>query len=240
MNFFRIIDLMIIFIVVYLLVMIGRWFVLPHLKVFPNIPPQWLWTSVVGVIMYVFNAIFHYIIMFLIIVYIIWLIIKKFVPNFPIPFKRILLRLPPFYPLDKAGVLPLMDSVRKILFSKLPLSQRFMRAGKSIGTFFATSTAFIMKKFGLNPPTSQYTKTSSSQKAGAKQKQKDDTYSDAENREIQESYLQCIEESTIPVTPEMPTVEKASVNLRNQQNVLICKVNMMQTYSRILTSKLKK
>lgn len=239
MNFFRIIDLMIIFIVVYLLVMVGRWFVLPHLKVFPNIPPQWLWTSIVGVIMYAFNAIFHYIIMFLIIIYIIWLIIKKFVPNFPIPIRKILLRLPPFYPLEKAGVLPLMDNVRKIIFSRMPVSQRLMKTGKSIGTFLASSTTFIMKKFGINPPTTQYTSGSSSS-ASTRSKNKDTTYSDAENREIQESYLQCVEESTVQVTPDMPSVEKASVNLRNQQNVLICKINMMQTYSNILMSKLKK
>lgn len=238
MNFFKIIDLMIIFIVIYLLAQIGRVFVLPHLKVFPNIPPQWLWTSIVGIIFAIGNAIFHYIIMFLIIVYILWLIIRKFVPNFPIPFKKILLRLPPFYPLAKAGILPLMDNVRKILFSKMPVPERVTRAGNALGMFIATSTAWVFRKFGLELP--KPNANSNSQSNSTKTSEPDSTYTEEENREIQESYLQCVEQTTVPITPEMPSSEKASLGLKNQQNILICKVNMMQTYSDILTSKLKK
>lgn len=233
MNFFKIIDLIILFVVIYLLVMIGRWFVLPHLKVFPNIPPQWLWTSIVNVILYIFNAIFHYILMALLIIYILWLIIKKFVPNFPIPFKKILLRLPPFYPLDKAGVLPLIDNVRKILFSKMPMSSRFKRAGRAIGGFLASSTMYVFQKIGVKPPTSQY-----SQGKSGGSKTKDSIFTQQEELEVQEAYLQCIEQSTIPITPDMPSTEKSALNLRNQQNTLICKANQLQIYARIAEDKL--
>lgn len=236
MNFFKIIDLIILFVVIYLLVMIGRWFVLPHLKVFPNIPPQWLWTSIVNVIMYIFNAIFHYILMALLIIYILWIIIKKFVPNFPIPFKKILLRLPPFYPLEKAGVLPLFDNVRKILFSRSPMSARVKRAGQAIGGFLASSTMYVFQKIGVNPPTSQYSKG----KKGGKAAQEESVFTAEEEIEIQDAYLQCIEQSTIPITPDMPSSEKSSLNLRNQQNTLICKVNQMQLYARFAEDKLDK
>ncbi len=218
--------------------MIGRWFVLPHLKVFPNIPPQWLWTSIVGVIMYIFNAIFHYIIMILIIIYILWLIIRKFVPNFPIPIRRILLRLPPFRPLEQAGILPLMDRVRKVIFSRLPVSKRLMNAGEAIGLFLASSTTFIMNKFGMNVPTLPFAggttedvKPYKERKLSKKEKAKQE----AEDREVRESYLQCIEESIIPITPTMTTAEKEANAFRNQQNTLICKIDQMRNYSRILS-----
>lgn len=239
MNFFKIIDYIIIFIVIYLLVMIGRWFVLPHLKVFPNIPPQWLWTSVVGVILYIFNAIFHYIIMALIIIYILWIIIRKFVPNFPIPIRRILLRLPPFRPLEQAGILPLMDRVRKVFFSHLPISQRLMNAGEAIGLFLASSTTFIMNKFGMKVPIIPMGGQSADNLQPHKERKlsrEEQAKQDAEDREVRESYLQCIEESIIPITPTMTKSEKEANAFRNQQNTLICKIDQMRNYSRILAA----
>lgn len=237
MNFFKIIDYIIIFIVIYLLVMVGRWFVLPHLKVFPNIPPQWLWTSIVGIIMYLFNAVFHYILMALVIIYILWIIIRKFVPNFPIPIRRILLRLPPFYPLDKAGVLPVMDRVRKILFSRMPVSKRVMNAGEAVGLFLASSTTFIMNKLGIQVPilpNADGATTSDQPRKERKLSKKEREKQEAEDREVRESYLQCIEESIVPITATMTTAEKDAASLRNQQNTLICKIDQLRTYSRIL------
>lgn len=236
MNFFKLIDLIILFIVIYLLVMVGRWFVLPHLKVFPNIPPQWLWTSIVNVIMYIFNAIFHYILMALLIIYILWIIIKKFVPNFPIPIKKILLRLPPFYPLEKAGVLPLFDNVRKIIFSNMPMSDRVKRAGKAIGNFLAGSTMYVFDKLGVKPPIGAGAQVNSKKKG--KKEDEESILTPAEEYEIQESYLQCIEQSTLPITPEMTDDDKSKLNMRNQQNTLICKINQLQVYSRIAENKL--
>lgn len=235
MDFFRLIDLIFLFIVIYLLVLVGRWFIFPHLKVFPNIPPQGLWKNVVGLAMYVATAIFHYIVIALVIIYIIWIIIKKFVPNFPIPFKLILLRMPPFYPLEKAGVLPLIDRMRQIIFSTWPLPKRLIESGKAFGQFAAKSTSFVFSTLGIPAPQTRY--TSAPQKQAP---EKESPFTDAETREIQESYLQCIEESTFQITPEMTESEKKKIGLKNQGNAAMCKLQMMSTYSRIMADKVKK
>lgn len=226
---------MVLFIVIYLLVMIGRWFVLPHLKVFPNIPPSWLWTSIVGVILAIFTAIFHYILIALVIIYILWIIIKKFVPNFPIPFKKILLRLPPFRPLERAGILPLIDDVRKILFSVMPLKDRVEKAGRSIGRFLSRSFGFVLGMAGIK--FDGVSSQPSRRRGGAEDD--DSALSPAEALEVQEAYLQCIEESITPITPEMTTVEKQKLGLRNQQNSVICKLRQLDIQARIIGDKVE-
>lgn len=230
----KVIDMMVLFIVIYLLVMIGRWFVLPHLKVFPNIPPSWLWNSVVGVILAICTAIFHYIVIALVIIYIIWIIIKKFVPNFPIPFKKILLRMPPFRPLERAGILPLIDDVRKILFSVMPLSDRVEKAGRSIGRFLSRSFGFVMGMAGIK--VGGVASPSRRQKVS---EEDDSALSPAEELEVQQAYLQCIEESITPITPEMTTMEKQKLALTNQQNSVICKLRQLDIQSRIIGDKVE-
>lgn len=243
MNLFLIIDYIVLFIVIYLLVMIGRWFVLPHLKVFPNIPPQWLWTSIVGVIMYAFNAIFHYILMALLIIYIIWMIIKLFVPNFPIPIKRILLRMPPFYQLDKAGILPLIDRVRRLIFSTMTLSERVKGAGSAIGGFLASSTTYTLNKLGMDVPRIPYTGVPpppQKQRKERKPSKKQILARKIAENESQQAYLQCIEESLIPITASMSDEEKKAASVRNQQNTALCKVDQIGTYSTIMVDAMER
>lgn len=228
------IDLMILFIVVYLLVMIGRWFVLPHLKVFPNIPPQFLWTTGVKVVLYAMNAIFHYILMALLIIYILWIIIKRFFPNFPIPLRMIFLRLPPFRPLERAGVLPLIDRIVKTILSTAPLPDRLISAGTAFATFVAKSVAFVFKTVGINPPADRYVGESDPKPVS------ESPFNADEEREIRESYLQCVEESTISTTPDMTPSQRQQADVKNTTNTTLCKVKMLSTYSDILSQRMKR
>jgi hypothetical protein len=141
------------------------------------------------------------------------------------------LRLPPFRPLEQAGILPLMDRVRKVFFSHLPISQRLMNAGEAIGLFLASSTTFIMNKFGMKVPIIPMGGQSADNLQPHKERKlsrEEQAKQDAEDREVRESI--------IPITPTMTKSEKEANAFRNQQNTLICKIDQMRNYSRILAA----
>jgi hypothetical protein len=210
----------------------------------PYIPPQPLWRGLYGVFVFLMNLIFKWILLFLILVYITWLIIKKYVPNFPIPFKMILLRMPPWRPLEKAGVLQLIDSLRKIIFSNQSVEGRLSGVGRAVGNFFGKSLIYVQsytraKISGVRtpaPPTYSVSGPSSSE-AAIRKGSKPSPYEEDEVQQIQDEYLQCIEEETIPIYNDMGGMEKAQALIKNSSASTKCKVKSMQSYSKLISNR---
>lgn len=236
------VDFICVFIVVYLLWMCIRWLVLPHLRIFPYIQPQWLWVTAYNTFSYVMNMLFFWIILFLIIVYITWLIIRR-LPNFPIPLRRILLRLSPWRPLIKAGVLPLMDNIRKIVWSTDALDKRLTRTAAAFGEFFNKSFSYLSgfvksKSTNQSPPAGgvQFDVMSDAPPVNDRVKQTV-SYEPDEINQIQDEYLQCIEQDSVPVY-EGSGIEIANAMARNQMNRTMCKLQSFTTYSNLLNNRI--
>lgn len=146
MDFFIIIRIMIWVIIVSVVWFFGRLMVLPAVdKIFPNLPPVPVVRGLYTVVLEALKAIFHYILIFLLIMYVIYCIIRAFVPPFIlfIPLRQPLLDLTPLYELRVSGIFPLMDRVVKIIFSNMPFGRRIMSAFQAVGQFMARSIGFI-------------------------------------------------------------------------------------------------
>ena len=241
------VDFICVFIVAYMFWMVARWLVLPHLRIFPYIKPQWLWVSMYNAFSYAMNAIFHYILLFLLIVYITWLIIRR-LPNFPIPIKSMLLGMSPWRPLARAGVLDFIDNIRKIIFSTESIDKRLNRTVKAVGDFFDKSLGFLAGYVAATvkaepPPNSvQFNKYAAEDnglvvKPSRKSVNQSTSFEQDEVNQVQDEYLQCVEEATEPVYAG-GGVETAQKIARNQSNIVMCKIDTLTTYSNLLNNRI--
>jgi hypothetical protein len=250
MNF---VTFMTLFIVVYLLWFIGRWLVLPHLRIFPYIEPMWLWTTLYGIFAYIMNWIFLWILLYLIIVYITWIIIKNYVPDFPIPFQSILLGSPPWQPLERAGVLPLIDRLRSVFVSTRSLEWRLRTAGTAVGEFFDKAFQYIhqytaAKVQGKETPSNvDYRNGNPSQnnnsnsnipKNAVRKSSRPSPYEDDEVTQVQDEYLQCIEEESQPIYKDMEGLEKAQAITRNESAIVNCRIRSLRSYSKLVNNRI--
>lgn len=146
MDMFSAIRFMILIIVITIAWFIGRMLVLPAVdKIFPNLPPVPVIKGIYTVVLEGTKAIFHYILIFLLIMYVIYCIIRKFVPEMIIfiPLRQPLLDLTPLYELRVSGIFPLMDRLTDVVLSSMPFSQRLYGVFTGVGEFLMKSIGFI-------------------------------------------------------------------------------------------------
>lgn len=149
-NFMKILRMMIAFVIIVLAWQIGRWIVLPHLQIFPYIPPNPLWEGLYSLLLSVVAAVFHYIILFLLILYALYLIIDWFVrwilPPFSTIIASILLAMTPFKELKQSGLKKLFD---RIFFSIIPIPKsikdKLKDIGQALGEYLYSSLGFTGK-----------------------------------------------------------------------------------------------
>lgn len=193
---------------------------------------------------YVMNMIFHWIILFLIIVYITWLIIRR-LPNFPIPLKRMLLRMPPWRPLERAGVLPFMDDIRKIIFSTASFERRIEISATAFGKFFDKSftylASFMKSKVDKAPEPDNLVLSNNTGELDVKSVRKGvrqgTNYEQDEVDYIQDEYLHCIEEGAVPVYDNMG-MDTAKAVTQNNTNAILCKIQSFTTYSNVINNRM--
>lgn len=229
-----IIDAGVVFIVMYMLFMLSRLFILPHLKVgLPALEPAWFWGMVYGTILAASSFLFHFILIFLAIVYVVWVFIRKFVINFPVPFRSILLRLPPFRQLEQAGVLPFIHTIVTTILSKLPFADRLKRVFEATGTFFYNSTLFLVAKLGPKRPPKETNYTSPTEP----DEDAEDNMSPEELERLHDAQQMCLAENTQPISADMSALEKAAVLTKNNSAATICKARQFVLYSKILADR---
>lgn len=238
-----------VFIVVYVLWFVGRWFVLPHLKVFPHIKPLWFWGLVYGIFKFLMTIIFGWVVIFLAIVYITWLFIKEAIPDFPIPLQSILLDLFPWGPLTASGILPFIDTLVRVFVSADSLQKRLWNCATGIFKFLTRSYLYVRDAVGFHagvgprPDPNAYKNNGYSAAEGGgpagssgpkavRRSAKSSMFEEEELQQVKDEYLQCVEEKTVPVYRNMGT-ETAQAIAKNQSAIVTCKLNMMQTYSNL-------
>lgn len=249
MNIFRMIELMLVFVVAYLLWAILRWTVLPHLKVWPYIPPQAFWTSGYNIVAGAATAVFHWVLAFIVFIYIVWKIINTVVPAWVlfIPLRSIFLAIPPFPQFTKAGIFDLLDRIVKIIFSAMPMKQRIISLGQAFQSFFNKSIYYVINnlkreitvKFNATAPRLEGAfRSSGSGGSGEASRAVGQTPDEIlQEKEVAEQYQQCLDENILPVGPEMGSMEKAMVMARNSATRSTCGLKKMQTYFNLLSFK---
>jgi hypothetical protein len=188
------------------------------------------------------NWLFLWILLYLIICYISWVIIRRVIPNFPIPFKSILLGMPPWKPLTDAGILQFIDRLVGIFVSADALDKRAWRAGNAIAQFLLSSYKYLKRFIGFkiyggsepdpNTRIKQNNKQPPLPKNAVRRSAKPSMFEEDETQQVKDEYLQCIEENSVPVYKNMGA-ETAQAIAKNQSAVIVCKLNMMKTYSNL-------
>lgn len=196
------------------------------------------------------NWLFLWILLYLIICYISWVIIRRVIPNFPIPLKSIILSMEPWNSLLRARVLQFIDQLVGIFVSRDTLNQRAYRGANAIANFLQSSFNYLRKEIGYrsgkdktkpNPdrmmkPDERYPYPSPEppkKKNTVRRSAKPSPFENDEQKQILDEYLQCVEENSVPVFPNMG-VETAQAITKNKMASTICKLNMTKTYSNLM------
>lgn len=233
----------VLYITIYLLWFFLRWLVLPHLKIFPYIPPQSVLVPAYNTVAYVATMIFHYILAFLIAIYIAWFIIKTYVPKRILFFKvrSRILAIEPFPSLTQAGILPFMDEIRKIIISLLPFKERLKRLWSATRTFFNTSIKHVLVNIRRDVVLSA---PNLFKDGDGDVGDEDDADEDAnavptadqalQDRETDELYQQCLEENTTPVPADASFADRLFISAQNSGVRASCGIRRLQAYSNMM------
>lgn len=177
--------------------------------------------------------------------YVIYIIIRTFVPNFPIPFKTILLALTPLYELRVAGIFGLLDAVIGIVFSTIPLPDRVIRLGNALGRFFSGSFIALMNMFGANkrkksapPPPPPEEGVANFEDTDADEPTDNPQLTAAENKYVDKEFHQCLSENYVPKVEGASYMESLRVEAGNSSARTICKLRKTQTLANLISAKL--
>lgn len=168
------------------------------------------------------SSLFTFIIAILLFLYILWKIIKMCVPNFPIPFKLILLSIPPFPDLEKARIFALFDGIFGVILGRGTMGKRLTNFAYIIKDFLQANSSMLYDQMKQN------SRSNEDNDSGA-----GGNFTAAERQMVNDQVQQCIEENTTHVTPDMDAVTTARLNATNMQNKLICELNKLKLYSNL-------
>lgn len=237
------IDYAVLFIVLYIVWQIMRILVLPNLEIFPYLEPLEFWLPVYGMILTVSHYLMIAIMVIIMCLYIAWLIVRKI-------FKYDLKKIPPWKQLSKAGLLQLIHSIAGIIFSKRSFQDRFKRVFISFGGFLIGSYQYTLgtvfgkaKGYGAPVPSdNSIAKVRDESKKDQAQQDELDSKQSAmsaftkdERQDINDRYLQCVEEKSEVIYPEMTSMQKANIIAKNESVATSCKLGSFQGYANILS-----
>ena len=237
MGFMRRIHLAVLFITIYLLWAILRWTVLPHLKIFPYIPPQAILVPAYNILAGAATAVFHWVLALLVFIYVLWYLINKYVPETILffPVRSVILAIEPFPSLVKAGIIPYFDKLRRIIFSIMPFKQRLRSTWSATQEFFDTSIRHVLvslrNEVHIAPPNISLSVSRSAAAAEAA-KTPDQRMQDQEAEEI---FQQCLEENTTPVDADASIGDRLYAATQNSSVRTICAIRRLQTLANVVS-----
>lgn len=253
MNFSQIIYYFVLFIVGFVWFTLISFLRLPHMRVGvyaiePKGAVMGVWRKVQGALLIAFVVIMCIMFFF----YGLWIIIKKFVPNFPIPFRKILLKIPPFPQFERAGIFAFIHSIIQAIGGKGKFWTRMERLGKAFGLFIARNTEMMMRAMGMGylmksgnnmAASGKYADgdtrlpLSREQRLARNNRRRDSPFEAGAYRKADDELQQCLEENLVPITKDMSNVERQIVAQRNNMSRIVCKARTLQTWSRTLTGR---
>lgn len=181
------------------------------------------------------SYVFAIVSVFLIIMYIIWLIIILFIPEWlyplPIPIRKILLEIQPLPDLDEAGFFRLFDTIVNIFTTREKLLKKIGITGEAIGNFLTDATEYVIKneypeydKENIKKYLNKYKIDNferSNINTNCNNIVKDELLSTEESL-INEELEYCINKDYIQITPDLTQYEKMIAYIDNLKIALKC------------------
>jgi hypothetical protein len=175
------------------------------------------------------SSLLTFVISILLFLWVLWRIIKAVVPNFPIPFKLILLKIPPFPDLERARIFALFDGIFGLMFSRSTLGRRLTNFGYIIKDFLQVNSAMLFNELKGKAGGGGVAEPSDAGGGG--------NFTGAERQLINNQMQQCIKEKSVQVTPDMDKATVAKTNATNLQAKLTCQLDQLKTTSNLLALK---
>lgn len=237
---------MIMLVVGFIYFFIVKWIRLPHLNVFVYAFPPLIrvWNNMKGMMIQAVG----WILAFFLLMYVIWKVIKLFIPDIPIfPLRKMLLRIPPLPQLEKTGMFKLFDGVYNAIFQKGKWDERSLRIAGGLGGFLETYSDQLLGMMGLGslapsvpnkvtlppPPPSReeiLQRNRNRQPAAGTEK--------SEVRKTDEEFRQCMEENVVPVEPDISKLQLQLIEAKNTVSRTICKVKYLNSFVHMLNGKI--
>ncbi len=232
-NVLKIILLIIDFIIYFIIFTILRFLILPETQIgVYQFRPKWLFVGVYRFLLGLGLVSFTIFMLLFLVFYVLWLIIKKFIPNFPIPFKMILLALPPFRQLEQTGVFDLISNIIKAIVSK----EKLKKLGQAFEKFIKKNGSNVINMIKTVAPLtenkSKQEDNSKSSSTTTSANKESSAFTSDQERFIEEQYRQCVEEGK--QFPKSDS-EITSKNNENQMKEMECKMKRMQSYTNIIS-----
>lgn len=240
------------FIVVFIWFNLVSFLRLPHLRVFvyalePQVLIMGVWQKVRAVLLIIFGIVMA----FIACMYVVWRIIKKYVPNFPIPLKMIFLKIPPLPQLERAGLFAFIEGVLNALghFYNPPAAltgllhtfRNFMRLNtwrvlQTIGVANNIQQLTSASTYNVNTYKGEYDRVEAEKRA-AQERGKiagESPFTASQYLRVDEEYVQCVEENTIPVSEDMSKSERKEIIDKNTSARVSCQMNGIKAIFRTL------
>jgi len=196
----------------------------------PGIILTKLWDFITGPI---FAIVFAIIVSVTFLIYIIWMIIKKFAPNFPLPLKMILLKIPPFPQLERAGIFALYDGLTRSLRS----NDRVINVAKTLGNFLTKSTPILLAELPGNVRPDIHAAAAEEEVVveTPQPTNQNSQFSASDKQIINDQMQQCMAENTTQITTDMSPSTAQTTRAMNMQTSIMCQFKQLQTYSNMLS-----
>ena len=256
MNVRRIIELIVLCITIYLLWMTLRWLVLPHLKVFPYIPPEALWVNLYNIAAGSATAVFWIVLTFIVALWIAWRLIKMFVPDniLGIPLGSAITGSTPFREFEQAGIFRFFDEILVVILNFAPFKETLKGLWRACQNFYQRSLSYVFSKLRREyNVTDALTRAAGGSGAGGRQTfgfnfapqegpdgDPDDAgggspEEQAMRRDVTDTYLQCLEENRIAVDPDASSGDRMRVAIRNSTVRAMCGAKKINTYATLMS-----
>jgi hypothetical protein len=220
----------------------------PHLRVFVYaLEPKGLWLGMWNRVRYYSLIAILILSVVLLMFYGLWVLIKTFMPNFPIPLRSIFLAIPPFKQLEKSGMFAFIGGLLKALFGRTKFITKMGRVGKVFADFIARNTDVVLGVLGIKKAftgdayaegEAYLPQSEEERKRRNAERQRENVFDKSDDRKMDDELMQCIEENTAHVTEDMSKFERSMVEQRNSVNRILCKARRIQAMTRTLTGKL--
>lgn len=209
--------------------------------ILPGIFPEPIGEVIIKICFYIFTIavyVFGLLLMFLLIIFVIWMIIRYIIPAviwiplfFFIPIRAILLAIPPFPELTDAGILPLMERLLNVFISSDAFMKRIGISAQAVASFLITSTRYVFGNIfpGYNPD--KYYNSKNDPSRGYESSKKEDTDQgtieyNKQKKEVTDFYtnsiisienekINCVRKMTKEITPNMDFMEKSQIQASN-------------------------
>jgi len=241
---------------IYVLWMTLRWLVLPHLKIFPYIPPEALWAGLYNGVAAGATALFWIVLTAIVCLWIVWRLVKMFVPDniLGIPLGSAITGSTPFREFEQAGFFRFFDELLSVLLRFMPFKDTLKGIWRACQNFYRNSLSFVFSKLRreydvadmiegrFGRPGGGGRKTVNFYDKAPGQGADDDPdgaggTADEQDmrREVEDMYLQCVDENRLAADADASTGDRLRVAIRNSTVRAMCGAKKMKSYATLMS-----